>query len=573
MIALMSKPQARSRRLLLHYPTDGQFRPDDIALAAWAFVGHEADFPIYSRLDSVPGIESVEEQRIESERWEPVFWSMLEDEAHFLHQHHQGRRSLDYWRYLAAPHVMMLSSMVRARWICVERALHRFAEDSLTTDLLTGPWRGPITGPGELMSLFMWSEEFGHWLSSRILRLLAPANVTVSAERPAEPCTPPTREALDSAAGGSLARQLYDRFVLPVANITGPSRLERLAIAAWMWLKPNPRTSRRLPPPQAGQLPPAPPYPAALTTLLSELMTELRPSFVLEPLPAQGPRRKGKLRLSYADYSDHAARRKHAEWREAGGRIAFAQHGSDYGLSVPLARTPQMEYREDAFLTWGWTRHGDYQGRFLPMPMPKLRALHDRHHGGDDRIVMVSTTINPGMECFLGWPGSVLGYVSGKTEILRGLLANGKKVRYRPFLYEKHTMAIEQHILTANPQAEILQGSMWEGIQSSRLLVLDHYSTPFHEALVSNTPTVLFWSPLSPGVSPDNRHFFQRFRELGVIHDTPDSLVRQVEEIWPDVEGWWRRPELQALRQEFIRQHARTSRWWLVHWLGKLWNL
>ena len=44
-------------------------------------------------------------------------------------------------------------------------------------------------------------------------------------------------------------------------------------------------------------------------------------------------------------------------------------------------------------------------------------------------------------------------------------------------------------------------------------------------------------------------------------------------EIWADVEGWWRGEAVQSARHAWCRQYARTAMLWQWHWAKALWQL
>ena len=48
--------------------------------------------------------------------------------------------------------------------------------------------------------------------------------------------------------------------------------------------------------------------------------------------------------------------------------------------------------------------------------------------------------------------------------------------------------------------------------------------------------------------------------EVGIIHLTPESAAKKVNEIWPTIDDWWLRDEVQIARKEFCEKYARGSK-------------
>ena len=53
--------------------------------------------------------------------------------------------------------------------------------------------------------------------------------------------------------------------------------------------------------------------------------------------------------------------------------------------------------------------------------------------------------------------------------------------------------------------------------------------------------------------------YYNLLIEAGIIHLTPESASQKINEIWNDVEGWWRTNEVQNAREVFTSQFARIS--------------
>ncbi len=67
--------------------------------------------------------------------------------------------------------------------------------------------------------------------------------------------------------------------------------------------------------------------------------------------------------------------------------------------------------------------------------------------------------------------------------------------------------------------------------------------------------------------------YFDRLRQLGILHDTPGFVAQKVSEICDDPIAWRQQSEIQIARSQFCYQFAHTSDNWLKEWKTELLSL
>ena len=95
---------------------------------------------------------------------------------------------------------------------------------------------------------------------------------------------------------------------------------------------------------------------------------------------------------------------------------------------------------------------------------------------------------------------------------------------------------------------------------------MTYNSTVILQTLKANFPTIAFWDPDLFDIRPDAMPLITRLREVGILHDTVDSAVQLIDEIYDDVQKWWEGPELQEARVMFCNSYAKTSDTWIKDW-------
>jgi putative transferase (TIGR04331 family) len=69
----------------------------------------------------------------------------------------------------------------------------------------------------------------------------------------------------------------------------------------------------------------------------------------------------------------------------------------------------------------------------------------------------------------------------------------------------------------------------------------------------------MFWNPKHWEVKPEAKPFFDRLKDAGIFHETPQSAARHISIIWDDVSAWWAREDVQCARRSFCDNYAASA--------------
>ena len=246
---------------------------------------------------------------------------------------------------------------------------------------------------------------------------------------------------------------------------------------------------------------------------------------------------------------------------EMGIPYVLGQHGGLYGMG----RFPtQFEDRElataDRFLTWGWSENNLKQ---YPCVALKLVGAHKGAWNRSGGLLQV-TLLN------LRYPRDPWAVAVDEIEYLH------EQFRFVACLPHH----IGSQLLVRLSAAAISHGYFREGlwrkycpdvqfdyggidierlIRDNRLFVYTYNSTGYLETMARNIPTIIFWNPMSWEYRSSAKIYFDRLREVGILHDTPESAAKKVASVWDDVESWWDLREVQEAREFFCNRYARIS--------------
>lgn len=284
--------------------------------------------------------------------------------------------------------------------------------------------------------------------------------------------------------------------------------------------------------------------------------------------------RGGRLRVVGGSLnSDEFQKCVAAHALRAGEKLVPVQHGGHYGHSRSLPDASVIEYPHHAFVTWGWTEHGDYTGRFVPLPSPFLSSFRDRHRRGGSRLILVGTSHRVRAFRFDAspTPAQVIASRLAKVRFLGAIPAEIREhAVYRPYWNDAGVLQDAEYFRRRFPDLALLEGDLWPGALSCNLLVLDHPGTSLNIALTANVPVILFWEDDWWPICRQARPLFDRLRTLGVLFRRPDEAAGQVVGVWGRVEDWWLDPAVQAARRAWCERFASTGRFWWLDWIRAL---
>ena len=193
-----------------------------------------------------------------------------------------------------------------------------------------------------------------------------------------------------------------------------------------------------------------------------------------------------------------------AEVAGQGGEIIGFQHGGGYGVTRMLGVEWHERKVSDRFYSWGWADQ-ETDAKLDNLAAPKL-AAHKRHPGRSSRlrtILLVGNTVPRYLNRFQSCPVGLQweDYFQGTLKFLQEV---GPELRqnivYRPHVIE-YGWHISQRLREHLPDLIIdaHSRSYRRQMKEARLIVFDHFSTTFLEALAADVPSLVFFDPSSLG--------------------------------------------------------------------------
>jgi putative transferase (TIGR04331 family) len=242
--------------------------------------------------------------------------------------------------------------------------------------------------------------------------------------------------------------------------------------------------------------------------------------------------------------------------KERGTVLLGVQHGGNYGVNTIGASSIIEQNNFNFFYAWGSNNlgYGD-KSSVRVMPSTKLmknkKKYKDASYSTNILYVLTSVRRYVARQSSIGIPYFNQSYMDNQKKFIsyinKEILSN---LVIRKYNYERcwdYFSVLKSEFPSI--QQDNLEQEFIVSLSSCKLFVVDHLSTTWLESLSLNKPTIMFWSDIydiDSHVSP----YFNSLREVGILHNAPESAAEKINEIYEDIESWW----MQDVRQKVVRE-------------------
>lgn len=501
---------------------------------------------------------------------------LLEDLTRELNGIHGVDHSLRYWRILVGPWLGYFVQMLYDRWFSVQEAVNRF--DLSGTIILSGQEGAMVPHDMDDFVRLYVSDSWNHHIFASILQEFSTVPFSLKEQSQSERFENiggtrgkwKARLSRWYAAVGDTLTSDEDAFMLatylpmlkevslclqlrqfPVKWRSEPaSRVQPdKAMRGWVVAGENrsafEAAARMLIPRQ---------IPVAYLEGYGKLVEQV------DAMP--WPKRPKFIWTSNAFSNDEVFKAWAADKVEQGSPLLIGQHGGHYGSGLWSFSEDHQVAISDAFLSWGWLDPG--QPKIRSIGQLKANAPTKTRHGEQPNALLV-TTVVPRYSYWMfsspvasQWEDS-FGDHFAFVEQLPSTIRDALIVRLYPLDLGWNQAARWRERF---PGIRLDEGAAEMGalIRRSRLYIATYNATTFLETFTMDVPTVMFWNPGHWELRDAAIPYFDALKGVGVFHETPESAARHVSEIWDDVDGWWRNPEVQGVLERFRQQYCNVPK-------------
>jgi putative transferase (TIGR04331 family) len=341
--------------------------------------------------------------------------------------------------------------------------------------------------------------------------------------------------------------------LLPIPQFPFTSQWQRLCVSAALIFagekSSNARTMRDIYPGTGEEFP----------HFFDDIFWSMLPR-TLEGVETKVKARSGLLRAYIVDsafLSDSGSVVRYAGRVRAGARLVTAQHAPSYAFVHPDLPYRAEEGRHHHFCTWGdqvaITSH--------PVKTPPFAYMKiaNSHKERVPTLYYVMAGLCPVVTASsLGVRQSVRQYRNDSIMFIESLTEDIRKnLVLRPYpgvvaCFDGTSWAARRY-----PDIPLHVGEFTKAVKKCRITAVDYsFGSAFGQPLMINSPLVWFFRRESYPFSQQGLELCERFRQAGILHDSPEQAAAFIAAIWDDVSGWWNSEPVQSARLAYLRADA-----------------
>ena len=508
-----------------------------------------------------------------------LYEQMLGSLTEQLNEIHNVDHSLRYWRILIGPWLGYFIQMLFDRWSSIEQALNSYEIEETT--ILDCP-------PESLVSQGMWdfqdyliSDPWNHHLYAEILQRVGKMSFQRLQAKPFKPrnSNSSSMQPINKRFLNTMAKQIFQAISFFENND------DAFFISTYLPYKMQWELDRKLKQlPQLRQRIPAPNVLPDLNQrrwslglssisefeeLAEELIPQIIPSLYLEgyhslvELTHQigWPQNPKLIWTSNSYNSDDVFKAWAAEKIEAGSPLVIGQHGGHYGTGLWSFIEEHEIAISDRYFSWGWDE--PEKPKVQPVGQIKHKIPLGVNHAEQSGLLLVTSTMpRYSYHMYSTLVSSQwLDYLEDQftfTENLLPVIQNELTVRLyiNDYGWDQEKRWRDRF---PNVALDLGKKNINELISGSRLYVSTYNAATYLESFTMNVPTVIFWNPNHWELRESALPYFNKLKEVGVLHETPESAARHIELIWDDLDGWWSNIKVKNAVQQFCARFAYIS--------------
>ena len=242
-----------------------------------------------------------------------------------------------------------------------------------------------------------------------------------------------------------------------------------------------------------------------------------------------------------------------------------SQHGGVNGTHLMALEEIDQKVC-DYFFTFGW-RETEKQ-----IPMYHFNVYTNKKRSNSKLVLYVKT----GQPRYIyrfhsSYSGSeFLLYINNGINFLKNI---HKRIEILIRLYPKNYGWDEKmRIIDAglNVKFDNHNKSFLSRLRNSYIMVSDHIGSTYLESMAMNVPTIVFCDPEITKFRLSAKKIYEKLEECKIIHSSPLSAANHLNNVYENVDSWWRQSSVQEVRREFVNRYARYTNQYAKKFLSEL---
>ena len=240
-------------------------------------------------------------------------------------------------------------------------------------------------------------------------------------------------------------------------------------------------------------------------------------------------------------------------------KLVIGQHGGHYGIGLWSFSEDHELKIADRYLSWGWT--DDKAEKVRPIGQFKLK--NKIKYVVNNKIVLVTSTMPRYSYEMLSATVSRqwLDYLEDQFEFCEKIGNELRKNLIVRLYQHDYGWNQKERWKDKFPNIELDSGasSIEEIMKESKIYVSTYNATTYLEAFAINIPTIIFWNPKHWEIRESAKNIFSELERVKIFHSNPESAAKHIQNIWSDVDEWWKHDDVQRILMRFNQKYNRSS--------------
>ncbi len=255
-------------------------------------------------------------------------------------------------------------------------------------------------------------------------------------------------------------------------------------------------------------------------------------------------------------YGDELFKIWAASKAQEGTRLVGMQHGGNYGSLFFHYHEVHEKKISDLFLSWGWSD----SDKVIPAVSQRVRPIKRRVY--KDSLLLLVVNNHPRYHGIgLSTNQDYLEYQFRLAAALEKGILDDLLVRLYPTDYGCN---VEKQWREKYPGVKMERAGIapdfLSRLETCRLIIVDSCNTTMFQTLALNIPTLLFWDTKRWILRESSLPYYDRLKDVGIFHETPESAAEHLAKIVDAVDKWWLSEAVQDARRAFCVNFSRSAK-------------
>jgi putative transferase (TIGR04331 family) len=241
-------------------------------------------------------------------------------------------------------------------------------------------------------------------------------------------------------------------------------------------------------------------------------------------------------------------------------KLVLAQHGGGYGIAKFATNEIHEIKIADYFLTWGWSIKSNRN--VIPSYMfksnPFLSLKNFLFKKNKSALLLLAgiqrysykLTSEPLSSQWIYYLNDQFDFISKfRNKVSYDLIIKSYSTDYG--------WGLKKQLNDLYPEIKIIDKFSLFSSNKYKIIISTYNGTSLLETLSCNFPTIIFWDPNYLELRDEAIPFFNLLKDSKIFHESAESAVNHLSNIWKNIEIWWESDKVQIARKHFIENYAK----------------